>query len=81
MSSQIFGNYIAAKVLGEISQTAYIGLMTLITLAFSCLFICLKPPIKVSRDSKKIEDAIIEMVIDENAQTDDDEESAKKRIH
>jgi hypothetical protein len=38
MSSQIFGNFIAAVVLGKISQTAYVVIMTVLTLAAAILF-------------------------------------------
>ena len=43
MSSQIVGNYIAAKVLGRMTQTAYILIMTLTTVVFSIVFVFLKP--------------------------------------
>jgi len=38
MSSQIFGNFIAAVILGKISQTAYVIIMTVLTLIAAMLF-------------------------------------------
>ena len=45
MSSQIFGNFIAAVILGKISQTAYVVIMTVLTLLAAVLFQVMKKPL------------------------------------
>lgn len=45
MLSQIIGNFIAAMVLGKLTQSAYFISMTAITIVSSIFFIFMKKPI------------------------------------
>jgi MFS family permease len=44
MSSQIFGNYIAGLVLGKLTQSSYVIMMSVLTLGATLLFIFLGNP-------------------------------------
>ena len=44
MSSQIFGNYIAGLVLGKLTQSSYVIMMSVLTLGSTFLFIFLGNP-------------------------------------
>ena len=44
MSSQIFGNYIAGIVLGQLSQSSYVIMMSILTLGSASLFVFLGVP-------------------------------------
>ena len=52
MSSQVFGNLLAGEILGSVSQTAYMILMTAISGLFFMVFLILPEPKTVTRDKK-----------------------------
>ena len=45
MGSQVFGNLIAAYVLGELDQKYFVLVMAVIGISASILFFFLKPPV------------------------------------
>lgn len=57
MSSQIFGNLLAAQILGHLSQTEYMSLMSFFAFFFSLFFLFLKKPvIRYSKSEEKVGD-------------------------
>ena len=52
MSSQVFGNLLAGQILGSVSQTAYMILMTAISAMFFMVFLILPEPKPITWDNK-----------------------------
>ena len=53
MSSQIIGNFIAALVLGKLTQSSYVIMMSVLTLLSTLLFIFLGNPVKIIAQNEK----------------------------
>jgi hypothetical protein len=53
MQSQIFGNLIAALILGEMDQVSYFGIMAFVAFVASFSFGFLKKPLKVNADESR----------------------------
>lgn len=51
MSSQVFGNLIAALVLGNMNEANYFYIMTVIAISSLCIFGTMRKPNKVTDES------------------------------